>query len=319
MFTSKKVLIAACEAGGAQLLSSMLKVIDLKDCVFVLEGPARLVFQKNLGSISIRNYSEQLIEDCDFVLTGTSLIPALERKAIACAKQKERRVISIIDHWVHYRERFIPQPVNNFSGNIESVLPDEIWVSDDYAYDIAVRNSFPEHKIVLIDNYYFHNLQRVFQGEIKSETDKKKILYVCEPVFDDLEQLYGNGNYWGYNEFDLISDLLKSVDLMSERVDTLILRLHPNEGPDKYNFLIKEYKGKTPLKISNPAMKSIEEDCQESDYIIGVESMALVVGLHFGKKVFSCLPASANKKCCLPHKKIRRINSVHQILEKSFV
>ena len=42
-------------------------------------------------------------------------------------------VISVIDHWINYKKRFF--------RNNKIFFPDELWVTDNYAYKIAKINS----------------------------------------------------------------------------------------------------------------------------------------------------------------------------------
>ena len=65
------VLIVSHDAGGAEILSSLLKLNDIP-YLFCLAGPAVNIFQRKIGSVD--NYSlEEGIERVDWVLTGTKL------------------------------------------------------------------------------------------------------------------------------------------------------------------------------------------------------------------------------------------------------
>jgi hypothetical protein len=300
----KKVLVVACEAGASQILASMMLRLNVSNVRYILEGPAIGIFEKKLGALILESLTEDLVETCDLVITGTSLVPDLERRAIKLSQRIGVKVCSVIDHWVNYRQRFTAVG----GGWGDAMFPDETWVCDEQAIAAAVREGLPEEHLRKIENYYFTGLQ----GKTWP-TEPGRILYVCEPVFDDVKLLTGNGNAWGYNEFELVSDFLKNLEKMDGVFKKAIVRLHPNESQDKYDALMAEYTGQIPVEISSVEIRSIEEDCSRAEVIVGVESMALVIGLHFGKKVFSCLPENIKKKCHLPHQEIQHIRSVSEI------
>lgn len=300
----KKVLVVACESGASQILSAMIRRLDPTNVRYVLDGPAIRVFERNLGQLFLQDLTEDLVKSCDLVLTGTSLVPDLERRAIEQSLQLGIKVCSVVDHWVNYRQRFTPVG----GGSKDAVFPDEIWVCDDAAVTVALREGIPEEHLYKIDNYYFANLR-----DKSWPTDPGRFLYICEPVFDDVKLLTGNGNAWGYNEFELVTDFLQSLERMDGLFKKAVLRLHPNEPQDKYDQLLKKYRGSIPLEVSSAEVRSIEEECSLADVIVGVESMALAIGLYFGKTVYSCLPAQAKRKCQLPHGEIKHIHCVHEI------
>lgn len=300
----KKILVVACEAGAAQILSSMIKRVNPSNVRYILDGPAVRIFEGKLGPIILEELTPDLVRSCGLVLTGTSLIPDLERRAIKLSKDLGVKVCSVVDHWVNYRQRFMP-----VAGGRETVLfPDEVWVCDEAAVVVALREGIPEENLYKIENYYFASLR-----DKSWPTDPARLLYVCEPVFDDLKLLTGNGNAWGYNEFDLVMDFLQSLERMDGPFKKAVLRLHPNEPQDKYDRLVEQYRGSIPVEISSVEVRSIEEDCSRAEIIVGVESMALAIGLYFGKTVYSCLPLKAKRKCQLPHNEIKHIQTVFEI------
>jgi len=65
----------------------------------------------------------------------------LEWSAIIEVQLAGKKVVSLLDNWVNYESRFIRDD--------QKVLPDEIWVADTKARDLAVLN-FPSSVIRLI-------------------------------------------------------------------------------------------------------------------------------------------------------------------------
>ena len=89
------------------------------------------------------------------LITGTGWASCLEHDARELARERGIRSIAVIDHWTNYADRFI--------RNGKQVLPDEIWVSDPYAAEIA-QAAFPSLRVVQQANAYLAGLV----AEVKS-------------------------------------------------------------------------------------------------------------------------------------------------------
>ena len=103
------VVVVAHDAGGAEILSSLVRrerAADLRQHVFVLEGPARQIFAAKLGAPENLPLDEALAMSSS-VLCGTGWQSMLETDAIALARAQDKRSVAFLDHWVNYRERFI--------------------------------------------------------------------------------------------------------------------------------------------------------------------------------------------------------------------
>src|SRR4051812_6760252 len=124
--------IVSHDAGGAEVLSSFVRQKGIHG-LFVLEGPARRVFERKLGAINLTPL-ESAIQRSEFVLTGTSWQSDLEFDAIAVARRLSKRSAAFVDHWVNYPERF--------TRGGKTILPDELWVGDAIAEAIALKE-FP--------------------------------------------------------------------------------------------------------------------------------------------------------------------------------
>ena len=136
-----RLAVVAHDAGAAAHILGWIK--SLKQIKFCMKGPAlRLLVEKRKDAINLGSLDECLA-DCDVVICGSGWQSDLEHKAINLAKEKGLRTISVVDHWVNYTERFVR------AGEIS--LPDEIWVSDEYAKRIA-EIEFPELKICKLPN-----------------------------------------------------------------------------------------------------------------------------------------------------------------------
>lgn len=314
-----RTLIVSCEAGGAHLLSSWIGAISPEDdYIYCLQGPAEKIFHTRLGKISRVELDEirSLEGPFDRIMTGTSWVPDLERRAIAIAREQGIHSISILDHWTHYRERFLPPFLwDAIPSDWLRYLPDEVWVCDDYAFALASSLGFPANKLVKIANPYLSGIRHELNKRRANPPTPKPglfLLYLSEPVADDLEKTYGNANYWGYTEYDLVQSLVEDVNLcLKEGMDlSLRIRLHPNEAVGKYDTFLEM----TPaIHISTNV--DLLDDLIWADAIIGGESMGLVIALLTGKPVFSVIPESERKRCALPHKKIHHVQGCRKAVK----
>ena len=116
MSKQKLVGIVCHDAGGAEIVSSYVVRNNLR-AGYYLKGPAISIFEGKLGIIKNSDSLFDLVKNSDWLLCGTGWQSDLEWSLIQEAKKQGKKVISFLDHWVNYQERFTR---NN------KYLPDEI-------------------------------------------------------------------------------------------------------------------------------------------------------------------------------------------------
>jgi len=310
------IFVVSFEAGAANILSSFLKncVINNKGCYnavkYCLAGPAKQIFETKLKDIDAAALQDinKLDPEKDIVFTGRSLIPELERDAIRLAKLNKIRAVTFLDHWVNYEGGFLPVSKKNDYSEQELIdyLPDEIVVGDVYADEVIQKTKIPYNRIRFAENEYFNDIKSFFRS--KQIAAGKRVLYLSEPIYDDLKKIYGDGNMWGFNEFDVVKDIVAAAPIFKQLgFDELVIRLHPNEAREKYAEIIRQ-SNKDYIRIYLSENWKLEEDIASASMVVGMESMGLVIAMLAGKKVVSYLPKSAVKKCSLPHKGLIYIN-----------
>jgi len=298
------IAVVSHDAGGAEILSSWLLRSPEQYCL-VLDGPAKEIFQKKCESKKSISLNKA-INLCDWVLCGTSWNSNLERNAIILAKTSGKRVVSFLDHWVNFRERF--------KEKNEVVLPDEIWVADVDAEKIAKVN-FPELPVVLKPNPYFEDLQ-IELGKVQitpKDSNKCSALYVCEPIREYAQMKHGDDRFWGYTEEDALKYFIRNIGAFGINVTTIKIRPHPSEGRNKYDWARQAGR----LTIGIGGGRALLEEIMEADVVVGCASMAMVVGLLAKKRVICSIPPGG-RMCALPQKGIERL----QVLvsnQKSFL
>lgn len=290
------IAVVSHDAGGAEILSSWLLKCDKPYCL-VLEGPAKAIFQRKLGTSQTLALQEA-IKQCDWVLCGTSWQSNLERLAIVQAKAADKKVVSFLDHWVNYKERF--QELG------ESVYPDEIWVGDVEAERIA-HTHFPGRTIILKPNPYFQDLRLALDKvkAVSANVAQSSVLYICEPIREHALLQHGDERYLGYTEIDALHYFLNNLIVLGSPIGRIKIRPHPSESKDAYDWVKQEFS----LMIEIGGDKTLLEETAEADVVVGCESMAMVVGLMAKRRVISTIPPGGNP-CSLPHVEIEHMQDL---------
>ena len=294
---NQMICVVSHDAGGAEVLAGYIAKHSL-ECAYVLAGPAVLVFERKFGRLAIPSLEEALGR-CDLLLCGTSWQSDLEWTAMGIARREGKRSVAFLDHWVHYRERFV--------RNGEERLPDEVWVGDSIAMDTA-RKCFPRLPVRLVPNPYVEDLKRelaVHRKLIASDSSISrglKVLFVCEPLSEHGLLEFGDERHWGYTEYDALRYFLFNLFALGKPVDIVVVRPHPSEPTEKYDWVRDEF-GE---RIVVGGDRLLLEEVLESDVVAGCESMAMVVGLIAGRRVISCIPPGG-KACGLPQPEIESL------------
>ena len=292
----EKIAIICHAAGGAEIISNWA-VAQNATFYFVLSGPAVSIFRKLFGDIKILKI-EEAIKNSDWTLCGSSWNSDLEKKAVLYAKELKKKVIVFLDHWICYEERL------TFKG--KSNLPSQIWVTDNYAYNIA-REIFKKISIINVGNQYLDNQILKIKKINKSDSDYKvsKILFVAENIREHAFLYHKDEKYWGYTEEEALIYFLDNIGKLKNRIEKITIRLHPSDKKGKYDWILnmKKYKN---IFISSNKNELIYE-INNCDLVVGCETMAMVLALHANKEVISCIPPKG-RRCILPHKEIKYLN-----------
>ena len=291
-----KVLVVSQDAGGAEIVSSWVRQNSENEYQFILEEPANKIFGKKL--LGIKNNSitklKKIIEDSDFVITGTSQSSDLEKVAIKQAKRSKIISATFLDYWYGYKERFM------LSGKM--VLPDEIWVGDSYALELAEKE-LPEAVVNLKNNPYLEDLLREKEVLGKREPRKSEtlhILYLCQPYEQQIRNTAGEKKT--LTDTSALKYFLELLTTNSPVRAEVRLRLHPLEPSGKYGEIISGFNSQ--FNISESFGRRLSEDLVWSDIAVGMQAQALAVAVSFGKKVYHCIP-NGGHQCVLPHKEIQ--------------
>lgn len=298
----KRALVICHDAGGSEVVSAWVKDNSDYSFMYCLKGSAVKIFSKKInisGNLS-EGEASRLIEnkDIDIIFTGTSWEDKLELRLIKVANINNIRTVTFLDHWINHRERF-GYPNENWLEN----LPSEVWCGDRYCFDICKDWGFPESKLKYVPNKYFDEIkQEALQIDIN--TQNNSVLYLCEPIAEHTLNEHGDELFFGYNEYTAIENFFNNLDKVIAAPKIVTIRRHPSEKAHKYDKYINQYSSKYNIHYSEGS--SLVEDLMAHEKIIGCETMAMVVGVLVGKKVFTAIPIEG-KPCSLPFKEIQKL------------
>lgn len=280
-YKSKKLLAICChDAGGANIISNWLENNKL-DFFAILSGPSKDIFKIKFPNLEIVTI-QYALNRCNWVLTGSSLYSVNENKIIKLAKEKNIKTCTFLDHWINFKARF--KYKNKY------VYPDEIWVGDKMAHEIAQKN-FKNIKIIRKVNPYWVNIKKKYQlYKYKKNYNVKKIniLFASTYIVSNSE-IKLNSTQIARNFFQNIESYYPL-----KKINKVIFRNHPREKIEKYYNLKMIYP-----KIEFDNNKELTPSLFSSHYVVGCESMVLVLakilGLHttniyIGSKKLSTIP-----------------------------
>jgi hypothetical protein len=296
------IAIVSHDAGGAEILSSYVRRNSIP-CYFVLDGPAVKIFERKLGNIDIVSLDEA-IQKSEWILCGSSSPAELELEAIEKGRLQGKRSVVFLDHWINYRERFI--------RNNREMLPDEIWVGDSAAEKIA-KSIFCDIAISLVNNPYFDDIQQKineFSHKTNREHDKLSLLFVSQPIRKHAKNTENPSLNRRYVEEDALRYFLANVGVLGRSVGEIIIRLHPAESSGKYDWAKEEFD--LPIVVSSDG--DLLEAILKSDIVVGMDSMAMIVGLLAERRVVCSIPLGG-KPCRLPQSDIQLLSQLVGIID----
>jgi len=266
------------DAGGENQIAAIVERQRYKPSWVSASGPAVKIWNEYFAGTGFQA-GFHWIPVSSAVVTGTGWSSDMEYLGRVEANRHRVRSIAVLDHWVNYRERFI--------RNGRELLPDEIWVVDEYAESIA-REAFPGLRIVRQPDAYSERM--VSQIGPLTDSTPKRLLYLLEPMRTG----WGRSEPGEFQALTYFRDSLDQLNLNSPAEITL--RLHPSEQRGKYERFLNEF-FPVPVRISN---RTLVKDIEQCRWVAGCQTYAMSIALCAGRTVFCTLPPWA-PACQLPH------------------
>jgi hypothetical protein len=296
---AESILVVADNAGGANLVAAWCAENEENQFTFCVSDSALVLFGEILGNVENHPIAdlEERVKTVDRVVCGTSENPEVVHRAILLARQHGVASATFLDHWFGYRRRF------HDSESELTDLPDEIWVTDQYARTHAVLEGFPESVIKVQGSPYIERVARAAREMGAGvPTEQKGILFLSEPIANVSELTGAPLEDVGFDEYQLVEDVILAVGDSGNR--KLILRMHPSEPADQYADLLREISGDVDVVVSSE--RDLAVDLARATAVVGSNSTALVVAAEAGLRTFSYIPESG-RPCVLPHDTITKV------------
>lgn len=263
-------LIICKDMGSASIISGNE---EEKNCIFFLKNPAKKFFRaKGIVSENLNKLEKAVIE-CEYIITGTSWPVDIEYKAIKLAKKYNKKIITYLDHWVNYLERF---------NKNKNMLPDIIITTDKEAFKLAKKN-FPLTKILLKKNIYLENLKKKYK---KLKKEKKYILYFDNHLIDVKNNIINSKKKFGHNEKSIFENFVKNIHKHKLKSKRILIRVHPKKRVSNILNITKKFSPICKISKNDDLIK----DIAKCEIVVGWNSMAMYIAHKLGKKVMHILP-----------------------------
>lgn len=291
MFENKlngKILIVFSDPGGAKPCLAIADTILNENLCVVSDRtfPFYNHFKSKVNVVQSEDNLEFFVDQFnpDIIFTGTSYTSIIEKTALKIAKEKKIINISFVDHWTSIGDRF-----RNKEGLL--IIPDEVWVLDVRAKEIAIKDGINEDKIIISGNPYHHwlrdwkpNINRnFFFNNLKLDSEKKYILFAPDPLSNiDGLQKYGFDEYTASR---IIVESVKKATLEFKTKYHFLIKMHPNQSSEKLVKVFEESTNFTVLPLDIDTNQCI----YFSDIVIGFFSSLLIEADIMDKVIFRFL------------------------------
>lgn len=276
------------DAGAANIIQAWMVEWPEHAWRPVMVGPAARSWMYLNSSIATFQDLESALNGAGTLISGTGWASDIEHQARKLAREKGVHNIAVLDHWVNYADRFVRYG--------EVVLPDELFVTDEYARREAER-CFPGLAVSVHENLYLTVQLRELSQLTKNA---QEVLYLLEPIRAQ----------WPRNvagEFEALDYFIMHWDKLSIPGDaTLRLRPHPSDPLGKYAEWIAAHGD---LKVVLDGSPSLAHALARARWVAGCETNAMTIALAAGRTVISTLPPWA-PSCRLPHEGIVRLSEM---------
>lgn len=251
---------------------------------------------------SNRNYNDSLKEviqtkeqpslnGIETVFLGTSHPASSKYFELNClkqAKQKNIYTISFVDHWVNFRLRFTDE-------NGQTIYPNEIWVVDEKAKQLAMDEGLPAEILKVTGNPYHEYLKEQWKPAWKDkcyfnflniEPDAFHIVFAPDPL-----SLRNVKEKAGFNEAEALRDILGIITDFNDEHICLVVKCHPLQPEEILRSEIDKRKWSNVFLIKNADTLEL---INAADLIIGFYSNFLLDAKALNKSVVRYYPGNDN-------------------------
>ncbi len=271
------------DAGGAEIIARHVRDF-FPNHLISAHGPAAAVFADVLGEPATTSV-EAAIHASTQVIVGTGWQTNIESDALRAALSLGRPTVAVLDHWTDYESRF--RRLN------QTVLPDEIWVTDSHAKSLA-EIAFPTTQIRLITNQYVDEFVATVARDRRSDPIGT-LLFLSENVTGFAQRTTGDDLSLGFTQYDAFDYVLANVETIDSRINKVVIRPHPSEACEPYARYLQD--GTVCISLSQD---DLDTDIARAHVVVGFGTMAMYLASECGVRTLDCLPPGARWERSLP-------------------
>lgn len=283
---SGNILFVFSDPGGAKPCLALIEENNIQNAVAVSDKRHSFYIDFTTKVQILEGNFQELIDlvQPTLIFTGTSYTSNIEKNFIRIATNKNISCYSFVDHWTSFIKRF-----SGTDGKI--ILPDQIWVIDKRAKQLAINDGIPADRILITGNPYYEWLKKwkpsitkkLFVKNLGLEDNQKFLLFAPDPLSNvDGQNIYG---------IDEISGTLALISLFHNNQIKLqdwivLIKTHPNQDRIKLESIIPE----------NASFKLLPADVDTNtvmfyaDLVMGFFSSLLIEANIMNRKIIRFFP-----------------------------
>lgn len=287
-----QVVFAFSDAAGANACLAQAYILQKENLCTVSCFSNKPVASKHWAvPVQVKQeLTETDLQDAKVLFTGTSHADTsghFELHAIRLARKKGIHTIAFVDHWTSISIRF--------NLKTETIYPHEIWVPDETAKEMAIKEGIPEELIEVKKNPYLVYLSahwksiyphRTYRKNFAVPLEKKIIVIAPDPISLRLKDFNP-----GFTETTALEDLLTVLDQTGAYQDSaILLKAHPLQPIETLHAVLHRHANlsvKIVTDSDNPELINI------ADLVIGFYSNFLLEANAMGKPVLRYFPGNA--------------------------
>lgn len=280
----KRIAFVFSDQAGANACTALSKMIGDDAKVFLYSN-------RNYNSMKevVHTEEQPCFNEVETIFLGTSHPASSDYFELNClkqAKQKNIYTISFIDHWVNFKLRFT-------DANGDITYPNEIWVVDEKAKQLAIEEGLPAEIIKITGNPYHQYLRDQWKPAWKGKSyfsflnikpDAFHIVFAPDPL-----SLRNTKEKIGFSEVEALHDILDIVSDFNDENICLVVKCHPLQPEEILRNEMDKAKWPHVFLIKNAdALELINA----ADVIIGFYSNFLLDAKALGKNVVRYYPGN---------------------------
>jgi hypothetical protein len=282
-----KIAMAFSDPAGTNSCIALFEMYRLQNKPLPQLFSNRFYFSSQYQPFVIAEATDFKQKKFDCLFTGTSHPESSDKFEVQCIKRAKASsvyVISFIDHWTNFKLRF--------EGLLKEEMPDEIWVVDEKAKQLAIEEGIDRNKIRIKGNPYHFYLQKYWHPEFTAKKYLEKsgippsffyIVFAPDPL-----SLRNQNHQTGFTEAEALESILKILQ-RNQCQACLIIKLHPLQPTEILSAVLSKYEN------VNYVLLKQANNCElisASDLVIGFYSNFLLEAKALGKPVIRFFPGN---------------------------